>query len=98
MSNKKGLLALSPLFLLIVLIVAFTVYSVDSSHQDTSLSLTVAFIDFEHLCRGYFRRNACQETSGHIQQGCRRQQPDAHALDLRAGWLVCRISQGDGSR
>lgn len=44
MSNKKGLLALSPLFLLIVLIVAFTVYSVDSSPQDTSLSLTVAFM------------------------------------------------------
>ena len=44
MSNKKGLLALSPLFLLIVLIVAFTVYSVDSSHKDTSLSLTVAFM------------------------------------------------------
>lgn len=44
MSNKKGLLALSPLFLLIVLIVAFTVYSVDSSHQDISLSLTVAFM------------------------------------------------------
>lgn len=44
MSNKKGLLALSPLCLLIVLIVAFTVYSVDSSHQDTSLSLTVAFM------------------------------------------------------
>ena len=44
MSNKKGLLALSPLFLLIVLIVAFTVYSVDSSHQDTTLSLTVAFM------------------------------------------------------
>lgn len=44
MSNKKGLLALSPLFLLIVLIVVFTVYSVDSSHQDTSLSLTVAFM------------------------------------------------------
>ena len=44
MSNKIGLLALSPLFLLIVLIVAFTVYSVDSSHQDTSLSLTVAFM------------------------------------------------------
>ena len=44
MSNKKDLLALSPLFLLIVLIVAFTVYSVDSSHQDTSLSLTVAFM------------------------------------------------------
>lgn len=44
MSNKKGLLALSPLFLLIVLIVAFTVYSVDSSLQDASLSLTVAFM------------------------------------------------------
>lgn len=44
MSNKKGLLALSPLFLLIVLIVAFTVYSVDSSLQNTSLSLTVAFM------------------------------------------------------
>lgn len=44
MSNNKGLLALSPLFLLIVLIVAFTVYSVDSSHQNTSLSLTVAFM------------------------------------------------------
>lgn len=44
MSNKKGLLALSPLFLLIVLIVASTVYSVDASHKDTNLSLTVAFM------------------------------------------------------
>lgn len=44
MSNKKGLLALSPLFLLIVLIVAFTVYLVDASHKDTNLSLTVAFM------------------------------------------------------
>lgn len=44
MSNKKGLLALSPLLLLIVLIVAFTVYSVDASHKDTNLSLTVAFM------------------------------------------------------
>ena len=44
MSNKKGLLALSPLFLLIVLIVAFSVYSVDASHKDTNLSLTVAFM------------------------------------------------------
>ena len=44
MSNKKGLLALSPLFLLIVLIAAFTVYSVDASHKDTNLSLTVAFM------------------------------------------------------
>ena len=35
---------MSPLFLLIVLIVAFTVYSVDSRHKDTSLSLTVAFM------------------------------------------------------
>ena len=35
---------MSPLFLLIVLIVAFTVYSADSSHKDTSLSLTVAFM------------------------------------------------------
>ena len=43
MSNKKGLLALSPLFLLIVLIVTFTIYSVDASHKDTNLSLTVAF-------------------------------------------------------
>ena len=38
------MLALSPLFLLIVLIVAFTVYSVDASHKDTNLSLTVAFM------------------------------------------------------
>ena len=45
MSNKKGLLALSPLFLLIVLIVAFTVYSVDASHKDTNLSLTVAIMN-----------------------------------------------------
>lgn len=44
MSNKKGLLALSPLFLLIVLIVTFTIYSVDASHKDTNLSLTVAFM------------------------------------------------------
>ncbi len=44
MSNKKGLLALSPLFLLIVLITVFTVYSIDATHQDTSLSLTVAFM------------------------------------------------------
>ena len=44
MSNKKGLLALSLLFLLIILIVAFTVYSVDASHKDTNLSLTVAFM------------------------------------------------------
>ena len=44
MSNKKGLMALSPLFLLIGLIVLFTAYSADSSHKETNLSLTVAFM------------------------------------------------------
>lgn len=98
MSNKKGLLALSPLFLLIVLIVAFTVYSVDSSHKDTSLSLTVAFMISSIYAVAISGGMPVRKTRGHIQQGRRRQQPDAHALDLRTGWLVCRISQGDGSR
>lgn len=44
MSNKKGLLALSPLLLLIGMIALFTGYSADESHKDTSLSLTVAFM------------------------------------------------------
>lgn len=44
MSNKKGLLALSPLILLIALIALFTGYSAKESHKDTSLSLTVAFM------------------------------------------------------
>lgn len=44
MSNKKGLLALSPLILLILLIALFTGYSAEESHKDTSLSLTVAFM------------------------------------------------------
>ena len=44
MSNKKGLLALSPLILLIALIALFTGYSTEESHKDTSLSLTVAFM------------------------------------------------------
>lgn len=44
MSNKKGLLALSPLILLIALIAIFTGYSAEESHKDTSLSLTVAFM------------------------------------------------------
>lgn len=44
MSNKKGLLALSPLLLLIAMIALFTGYSADESHKDTSLSLTVAFM------------------------------------------------------
>lgn len=44
MSNKKGLLALSPLILLIALIALFTGYSAEENHKDTSLSLTVAFM------------------------------------------------------
>ena len=44
MSNKKGFLALSPLFLLIGMIALFTIYSADSSHKETNLSLTVAFM------------------------------------------------------
>lgn len=44
MSNKKGLMALSPLLLLIGLIVLFTIYSADSTHKETNLSLTVAFM------------------------------------------------------
>ena len=44
MSNKKGLLALSPLVLLIAMIALFTGYSAEESHKDTSLSLTVAFM------------------------------------------------------
>ena len=44
MSNKKGLLALSPLALLIGMIALFTGYSADESHKDTNLSLTVAFM------------------------------------------------------
>ena len=44
MSNKKGLLALSPLIILIALITLFTVYSVQMGDQGSSLSLTVAFM------------------------------------------------------
>ena len=44
MTNKKGLLALSPLILLIAMIAIFTGYSAEESHKDTSLSLTVAFM------------------------------------------------------
>ncbi len=44
MSNKKGLLALSPLFILIGFIIVFTAYSVESGDKDTNLSLTVAFM------------------------------------------------------
>ena len=42
MSNKKGLLALSPLFLLILLIAVFTIHSVRSNGSGDNLSLTVA--------------------------------------------------------
>ncbi len=44
MSNKKGLLALSPLFVLIVFIVMFTIYSVDKTDKEPNLSLSVAFM------------------------------------------------------
>ena len=44
MTNKKGLLALSPLILLIAMIALFAGYSAEESHKDTSLSLTVAFM------------------------------------------------------
>ena len=44
MNNKKGMLALSPLFLLIVLIVLFTVHTAHAGSQDDNLSLTVAFM------------------------------------------------------
>ncbi len=44
MSNQKGLLALSPLILLIAMIALFTGYSAVESHKDTNLSLTVAFM------------------------------------------------------
>ena len=41
---RKGLLALSPLILLIAMIALFTGFSAEESHKDTSLSLTVAFM------------------------------------------------------
>jgi Na+/H+ antiporter NhaC len=44
MSNKRGLLALSPLLVLILFIVMFTVYSVDKTDKEPTLSLTVAFM------------------------------------------------------
>lgn len=44
MSNRKGLLALSPLFLLIGFIVIFTIHSSEHYGEDKNLSLTVAFL------------------------------------------------------
>ena len=42
--KKRGLLALSPLFVLIAFIVMFTIYSVDKTDNEPNLSLTVAFL------------------------------------------------------
>jgi len=44
LSNKKGLLALSPLFVLMAFIVMFTIYSVDKTQNEPNLSLSVAFM------------------------------------------------------
>ncbi|ERK39565.1 Na+/H+ antiporter family protein [Segatella baroniae F0067] len=44
MNNRKGLVALSPLFVLIVFIIVFTVYSVDKTESEPNLSLSVAFM------------------------------------------------------
>lgn len=44
MNTKKGLLALSPLFVLIAFILMFTIYSVDKSKNEPNLSLSVAFM------------------------------------------------------
>lgn len=44
MNNKKGLLALSPLFVLMAFIVMFTIYSVDKTQNEPNLSLSVAFM------------------------------------------------------
>ncbi len=44
MSNKKGILALSPLMILIVLIALFTFHSAKGNQEEGSLSLTVAFM------------------------------------------------------
>ncbi len=44
MSNKKGILALSPLMILIALIAVFTFHSVEGSQEGENLSLTVAFM------------------------------------------------------
>lgn len=84
MSNKKGLLALSPLFLLIVLIVAFTVYSVDASHKDTNLSLTVAFMIssiYAIAISGGMPIKSRVDTYSKVW----RQQSDAHAVDICIG-------------
>uniref|UniRef100_A0AB33JLW9 Na+/H+ antiporter NhaC family protein n=3 Tax=unclassified Prevotella TaxID=2638335 RepID=A0AB33JLW9_9BACT len=44
MNTKKGLLALTPLAVLLTFIVIFTIYSVSKTDQEANLSLTVAFL------------------------------------------------------
>ena len=44
MNKKRGLLALSPLIILIILIIIFTRYSVDKSDREPNLSMSVAFL------------------------------------------------------
>ena len=44
MNTKKGLLALSPLLVLIAFILMFTIYLVDKSKNEPNLSLSVAFM------------------------------------------------------
>lgn len=44
MSNRNGLLALSPLLVLIVFIVMFTIYSVDKGKDDPNISMSIAFL------------------------------------------------------
>ncbi len=44
MNKKRGLLALSPLIILIILIIIFTRYSVDKSDSEPNLSMSVAFL------------------------------------------------------
>ncbi len=44
MSNRNGLLALSPLLVLIVFIVMFTIYSVDKEKDDPNISMSIAFL------------------------------------------------------
>jgi Na+/H+ antiporter NhaC len=43
-NKKRGLLALSPLIILIILIIIFTRYSVDKSDREPNLSMSVAFL------------------------------------------------------
>ncbi|MBO1363189.1 Na+/H+ antiporter NhaC family protein [Prevotella sp. A2931] len=44
MNKRKGLVALSPLLILIAFIIIFTIYSVDKAESEPNLSLSVAFM------------------------------------------------------